>query len=666
MSEVTYKKIVDVEQIDTLGEGTTLFVNDGGSMKQVAADKFGGVKTVNGIAPDENGDIAVEIPEPVQPDWNQNDETKPDYVKNRTHWVETKRETIVEETTITGANGQFTVISALKTDGKYIVNYNGTEYECMPKTDPSGDLALGNLSIAKSTLENTGEPFLLTGMSSAGAITYALFADRTGTHVFAAFEVVETIHTIDPKYLPEDHINKMIDSNEKITALTEELKGNGPHQMFVTDAEGKQLWEERTHYSEYLTLPLVDETIQKQQLFPGFYMYSTSYLPDYPLELGAKCIVEIHGVQYECEVLEYGEGGVHCLGNRHLQAASAFEDTGEPFFFNTMFPGSMVTAYFSSSIEAPDTVKITGPVKVYKQIPSEYVAGLHEGEGRGSVVFGGGNTATGSAAFVEGAGNAAGGYAAHAEGCYTIADGSFSHAEGEGTIANGYAQHVDGKYNIEDSNNQYIHIAGNGVVDRGVATRSNAHTLDWSGNAWYQGNVYVGGTSQADGSKLVTESDVNTLIDSKLEGAGGGSGGAFVVNVVSAYDEAAGGYVETCDKTKDEIKEILMNGGSVTCRYYEDDDGLFLIAILRDASIDYDGNVILHGLSDISSVNAYRFGLRFTDAGVEYLGDYDFMTGRLYVNRCFFMRSDNNTLWRVIIGDDGKLTTENLGPFEKP
>lgn len=202
MSELTYKKIIDVETVEALNDAATVFINDGGAMKQVGADKFGAVKTVNGIAPDENGDIAVKIPEPVQPDWNQNDPEAPDYVKNRTHWTETKREIVVEETTITGANGQFTVINALKTDGKYIVNYNGTEYECMPKTDPSGDLALGNLSIAKSTLENTGEPFLLTGMSSAGAITYALFADGTGTHVFAAFEVIETVHTIDPKYLP--------------------------------------------------------------------------------------------------------------------------------------------------------------------------------------------------------------------------------------------------------------------------------------------------------------------------------------------------------------------------------------------------------------------------------------------------------------------------------
>lgn len=42
---------------------------------------------------------------------------------------------------------------------------------------------------------------------------------------------------------------------------------------------------------------------------------------------------------------------------------------------------------------------------------------------------------------------------------------------------------------------QYVHVVGNGDSD---AARSNAHTLDWSGNAWYQGNVYVGGTGQDD------------------------------------------------------------------------------------------------------------------------------------------------------------------------
>jgi hypothetical protein len=69
--------------------------------------------------------------------------------------------------------------------------------------------------------------------------------------------------------------------------------------------------------------------------------------------------------------------------------------------------------------------------------------------------------------------------------------GLTSHAEGGDTIATGEYQHVQGKYNIKDVDeegnplNKYAHIVGNGTYKN----RSNAHTLDWSGNAWYQGSV---------------------------------------------------------------------------------------------------------------------------------------------------------------------------------
>ena len=61
--------------------------------------------------------------------------------------------------------------------------------------------------------------------------------------------------------------------------------------------------------------------------------------------------------------------------------------------------------------------------------------------------------------------------------------GDYSHAEGFGTMAMGYAQHVQGKNNVIDYD-KYVHIVGNGE-----GTRSNAHTLDWSGNAWFAGTV---------------------------------------------------------------------------------------------------------------------------------------------------------------------------------
>ena len=45
---------------------------------------------------------------------------------------------------------------------------------------------------------------------------------------------------------------------------------------------------------------------------------------------------------------------------------------------------------------------------------------------------------------------------------------------------------MQGQFNIEDTADKYAHIVGNGTND---IKRSNAHTLDWSGNAWYAGTV---------------------------------------------------------------------------------------------------------------------------------------------------------------------------------
>jgi hypothetical protein len=42
MSELTYKKIVDVEQVETLNDAATVFINDNGAMKQVPASAIAG------------------------------------------------------------------------------------------------------------------------------------------------------------------------------------------------------------------------------------------------------------------------------------------------------------------------------------------------------------------------------------------------------------------------------------------------------------------------------------------------------------------------------------------------------------------------------------------------------------------------------------------------
>ena len=121
-------------------------------------------------------------------------------------------------------------------------------------------------------------------------------------------------------------------------------------------------------------------------------------------------------------------------------------------------------------------------------------------------------TASGYASHVEGGGCHTTGSCAHAEGLASTASGAQSHVEGRYTIAASGAQHVEGVANIEDTTDTYVHIAGNGTF----TNRSNAYTLDWNGNAWFSGDVYIGsdsGTNKDSGSKkLATEEYIDTIV----------------------------------------------------------------------------------------------------------------------------------------------------------
>lgn len=122
--------------------------------------------------------------------------------------------------------------------------------------------------------------------------------------------------------------------------------------------------------------------------------------------------------------------------------------------------------------------------------------------------------AKGQTSHAEGDNSIAEGISSHAEGSYAVASGITSHAEGEGTKAYGKSshaegsfttassnyQHVQGKYNIEDKSNKYAHIVGNG---KSGMERSNAHTLDWEGNAWFAGDVQANNVPYVISEKVV-------------------------------------------------------------------------------------------------------------------------------------------------------------------
>ena len=115
-------------------------------------------------------------------------------------------------------------------------------------------------------------------------------------------------------------------------------------------------------------------------------------------------------------------------------------------------------------------------------------------------------TVTGASAHAEGYDTTAAGEAAHSEGYYTWALGAASHAQGnntyakgrcsfaagEHTIASGNHQTVIGKFSSEDADKAFI-IGGGEHDDQ--SRRKNIHTVDWEGNAYYEGNVTSKSTS---------------------------------------------------------------------------------------------------------------------------------------------------------------------------
>ncbi len=82
---------------------------------------------------------------------------------------------------------------------------------------------------------------------------------------------------------------------------------------------------------------------------------------------------------------------------------------------------------------------------------------------------------------------------------YTVAIGT--------TVASGNNQLVFGRYNVKDTENKYACIIGNGTSD---TARSNAHTVDWDGNAWFVGDVE--GTKDGATHKLSEKANVADVL----------------------------------------------------------------------------------------------------------------------------------------------------------
>lgn len=405
---------------------------------------------------------AISSSDLVQSDWNQNDTTAKDYIKNRICYTKDATETIVLNSTLPFtdiSSSGLTVFSYQDTSSNikfnegttYTVNFDTTSYTCIAFTDDrlSNAVILGNLGIAGMS-SATNEPFVII-TDNKGDNGLQIVTNLTGTsHNVKIAESHTEIVKLDKKYIPDDIFINIENIDNKVEDFI-----NNAQFLAKTDSVGTGSFSFNRETGS--TVGENSATFGQNNIASGKYAFA--------------------------------EGSI----NKATNFASHAE-------------GNNTTASGNVSHAEGLSTKATGATSHSEGLDTVASGDYSHAEGEGT-------TAEGKWSHTEGKSTNTKGWASHAEGSETVAQGICSHAEGRFTVALGENQHVEGILNIEDTTS--LHIVGNGTYTEssGQKTKSNAHTLDKLGNAWFAGNVYVGstsGTNKDDGSKkLATEEYVN-------------------------------------------------------------------------------------------------------------------------------------------------------------
>lgn len=131
-----------------------------------------------------------------KPDWNQNDPTAADYVKNRPFYADDPERPVFDAEVFVESDGGYAVTEQtliIKTGNVYAVIFDGVRYDCVA-FDMWGAPCIGNGAIAGGEIGN-GEPFVCVGNFNL------IYTSTSGEHTVSIKE--GEVHKIDEKYLPD-------------------------------------------------------------------------------------------------------------------------------------------------------------------------------------------------------------------------------------------------------------------------------------------------------------------------------------------------------------------------------------------------------------------------------------------------------------------------------
>lgn len=196
---------------------------------------------------DENAIYLTPDEEIPNPDWNQNDETAKDYIKNRP-FGEFEEEVVDHEETITGfteyESGMYRGYSETLDYllGNYydecVVYIDGERYETT-YTYHSSRGHVGNESFMYDDKEDSGEPFYINFLGGPDGASNTIYTTLEGeSHTIKIAHMSETVVKIPEKYLPEISSLPPVTSDDKGKVLAVEDDGNwgaGTVTLKITD-----------------------------------------------------------------------------------------------------------------------------------------------------------------------------------------------------------------------------------------------------------------------------------------------------------------------------------------------------------------------------------------------------------------------------------------------
>lgn len=407
-----------------------------------------------------------------KPDWNQNDPEAPDYIENRPFYSVVSDTPYIKETSVTNYdiqdNGIYRCYVSLDVNLKfdpnksYLFRFDGKDYVFRGSyawEDWYSYWYLGNGSLYSDILPNTGEDFVLIREDEEGYGGSDMFCSvDNNPHVFSVYDIENT--KISDLYLPN----------------TKPLIVNGVSYNGLEQVQIETIGRQGSGSSSEAFNGIDPQDVM------GMYSHAEGINTSTSRE-GQYAHAEGNGSQANNQAA-HAEGYSSIAAGRashaegyHVQALARYQHAqGKYNVPAELVPvcgltDSSKNIIKSNNVVYADSYEYDTDTRMFTLIDPIY--------GVGSDIMN--------------------------KVCYFFEGTSPSGQEIKYKFLPEYTNPTSTRFKIRyqtytiDYERRYAHIVGNGDSED---NRSNAHTLDWNGNAWYAGDVYIGGESQDNATRL--------------------------------------------------------------------------------------------------------------------------------------------------------------------